>query len=138
MGKGFLCRSVLTRVCLVAMAIQGMTPDAQDLASPVLSHILRAITAPAGPTGLDSARGDSLPSPGPGRGTSRDETPDEVFDPVSAPARVAVRAPEEGRPRLGRPSSPLAGPSGCTNGARPARPAPGSDRLILVLCRLTC
>jgi hypothetical protein len=141
MGKGFLFRAVLTRVCLVAMAIQGVTPDAQDLASPALSRVLRAITAPDGLTGLDAARGGALPPPGPGRDPSRDGMPDEVCAPVSAPSRVAVRASVEGRSHLDLPPPPPTDPSSRTGGARPAHPAgpaAGGDRLTVGLCRLTC
>jgi hypothetical protein len=139
-------------VCLLllaaAMAVQGVTPDADELASQALTCCLGQDHAGSRSSATDRAlaacevpgHGPRLPghdSGAPG-GAGREETPDEVCEPATAQTGVVLRQ-QPRSPSFRGPSTPTAvHPDTSPN--RPAAtrdPARATD-LILVLCRLTC
>jgi hypothetical protein len=134
MGKS-LTRAVYG-ILLIAMAIQGLTPDYSNLAS---SWLLRLVTS--GSADSRAADGGSAPLPTPVPRGDHDGIPGEVCAEASdrdAP-RVRVGAGDRpGAPFL--PVGPLDRPS--RSAPRPSIPpgvvTRGSDGLIPSLCRFLC
>lgn len=150
-GGGF--RSICFPMLLIALAVQGITPDAHDLASLSLLRMLlppRAaarfpMNGPAPRTSTVLPDGSTRPivvAP-PSSAQSSDGTPDEVC----APAQSPTQGPQTQGHAGGRPDqSGLLIPSQVARLARvgrilptmsPMLARPGSG-LILTLCRLVC
>ena len=114
---------------LIALSIQGITPDSRDLTSGSISWILRSILNDGIPAAADDAApGDDAP----------DETPDDVCTPASADVRIGARV------RIAHPYPPypvrlvpfkLAAALART---RSPRDAAATCRRLASLCRFTC
>jgi hypothetical protein len=125
MGEGTLRRSICLQLLLIAAAIQGATPDAQDLASTKPLWLLcRLVASP-----------DTL--------SDDDQLPDDVCKPMSAEMDVVTRhqADSAGTVILERlVTEPLL--AACQSAlARPSADRRSSllgDGLIYTLCRLLC
>jgi hypothetical protein len=132
MGVRWGTRSICLRILLIALSIQGMTPDVHDLASGALLRILSQVL---GDSKTDRA-GDSLPSP--------DEDQNELPDDVCVVARQASLVPRlqpGGSPgsdllTSGRPT-PLIGRDSRFSTRSLAGVVRGRD-LVHVRCRLNC
>ncbi len=114
---------------LIALAIQGITPDHQDLASGSISRILQSI-------GYDIASGMAdEATPG---ADAPDEKPDEVCIPAPASVRLATRGRVNGPPIA--PGAPLAPCMPAKGPPRPHSPreAATTCRRLASLCRFTC
>jgi hypothetical protein len=138
MFKAGMLRALVLRISLVALAVQGMTPDLRDVSSLNLTRILptiaaRSIVAVGGaataPTGV----------PTPDR--SDDGMPDEVCPVPSAASYTPCQADPKGRPSAGASVGGCDAPPPRPSRLRPPAPAgAGGCRagLIHALCRLTC
>jgi hypothetical protein len=125
MGQGRLCQSICLHVLLIAAAIQGATPDAQDLASiKPLWLICRVLVQP-----------DTL--------SEDDELPDEVCEPMSAEMDAITRH-QAGSAEAVILETLLtdrltgACQHGAAGSAADGRSTHLSDGLIYTLCRLLC
>jgi hypothetical protein len=149
-GRRRRSRSILAQLLLVASAIQGLTPDADDIASTSLVWLL--CPAPAGSSSgsktaaarvCDDLGRELPPLDGtlPPWGDDQDELPDEVCLPVAVAAGMAQRERPGG--------SPCHEPATCRRAERPFVPGPDGraatlagiargDVLIRSLCRLNC
>jgi hypothetical protein len=124
MSQGRLYHLIWLQLSLIAVAVQGITPDAQDMAS---LKALWLLCLPLADSGVPS---------------DDDGTPDEVCEPVGAQinriARQPVGCDEQVRPVSvsieSRPNSVAA--AGSMIG-KPARTNSG-DGLVFDLCRLNC
>jgi hypothetical protein len=114
---------------LIALAIQGMTPDPQDLTSSLISRILQSIWHDCVPGVADE---------GPRGGDASDETPDEVCTLASACVRLAARSRVNGPPVA--PGAPLAPGMPGKSPPRPHSPREAATicRRLASLCRFTC
>ncbi len=119
-------RAWCLRCALIALAIQGMTPDPEDLTSGSISRILRSIAS------------DSIPPTG-DEAPSRDDATDEVCTPDSSTGvRPITRHPIDGPGSTHRmPPSPCPSPAGLTR--RPSLREPETTgRRLASLGRFTC
>jgi hypothetical protein len=147
MGVGMRPRSISLYFLLIAAAVQGLTPDANDLASTTLFPLLASVasgtagtvarkehaTRPDSPVSRDA----SLPS----WDEDGEPLPGEICDPARLPAgQVRSHAPRDG-PRLETlridPQHSLIESSHLHLFARHAWTV-CSDDLTLALCRLLC
>jgi hypothetical protein len=148
MGQGRRLRSICLRAVLIALAVQGVTPDGSDLASPWLFGRLLDPSAVDGSPRPDSD--DAVPEGGattagagdlPAGPETGDEAPDEVCVPVR-PARPRFLCRKRGGTSLLWLEP--AGPSGRLRPDPVRTPAPRAVavargiRLTVSLCRLTC
>jgi len=78
MGQGRLSHTICLKVLLIASAIQGVTPDAQDLASIKALRFFCPVVAEAGSLADD------------------DDLPDEVCGPAQCAADLIARAAKSG------------------------------------------
>ncbi len=133
-GGGRLIRGGY-RVLLVAMAIQGLTPDGGNLASPWLLRLIGT-----GPADVTAARSDDA-RPTPLHGEDGDDTSGNLCEAVAPAAAMRVRLQDGGRPCPSFSAADL--------GEWPRRPAPrsippsgpnlrGPHGLISSLCRFLC
>jgi hypothetical protein len=123
-------RAWCLRCALIALAIQGMTTDPQDLTSGSISRILRSIASDGMPTTGDEAPPDD---------DTRDEKPGEVCMPGSSSGiRPITRHSIDGPcPPHRMPPSPCPSPAVLTR--RPsARESATTGRRLACLGRLTC
>jgi hypothetical protein len=132
MSKAFGSHTTCLRIALIALSIQGVTPDSDDLTSFSLSRILLSILADS-ICPID----DSVPL----GDETHDEKPDEVCMPASAGVRLPLRCrvgtlrirgliPALADERTRRPDHlrPPSSPGGSVQ----------RGEMILSLCRLTC
>jgi hypothetical protein len=151
MGKGRKPGSICLHTLLVAVAIQGVTPDAYDLASLRLPQVLEAVIGRtlswahgSSPSGCVPLHPEAVPpssSSEPWSGEEQESTPDEPG--VSAePIEIGLPFHKRSQPfrlksaRVGRPGRPTrSGLHRLTR--RPGSITTGSG-LIHSLCRLTC
>jgi hypothetical protein len=125
MGQGRRARSITARILLIALAIQGITPDAQDLAS---LNALRLFCP-------DLADSKSL--------ADNDDSPDDVCGSVQLDMHLAIRKRMDSRilPFLGfvwiGHRSPMVA-SSALQFHSPLGPNARVGDLIHSLCRLTC
>lgn len=123
-------------ILLVAMAIQGLTPDHGDLASPrLLRHVISELA------GSRSAEGGPSPSPVSVPRGEDDGAPGEICTKVDVRALRRAGLDAGFRPWAG--GSPMVGSDRPTRSVRVPRSilgvvVPGPDALILSLCRLLC
>jgi hypothetical protein len=138
-------RSIGLHLLLIAVAVQGMTPDAHDLASSALVQLIGTEPGPRakppGPSsGLRFGPERLLPihSSAPARENVQDDLPDEVCGPARPLAfaslladlsRLALVWSEPRGPSLSSTPSPLSFPRDV---------ALRGDDLIYTLCRLLC
>jgi hypothetical protein len=125
MGQGRLYRSICLGVLLIATAIQGATPDAQDLASIKPLWLLCRLLA----------RPDTL--------SDDDGLPDDVCGPMSTEMDLIARQhAESGEPGIFECLATERLLNACQSGAPRSTPAvgnaPQSGGLIYTLCRLVC
>jgi hypothetical protein len=111
---------------LIALAIQGMTPDARDLTSCSMSRILRSILSDGNPAADGAQPGDDAP----------DENPDEVCTPAAVVGRMSVRVDRASTSRQ-IPLSPRM-PEASRPRRRSPREAATTCRRLASLCRFTC
>jgi hypothetical protein len=147
MGKRWRSRAICLRVLWIASALQGGTPDAQDLSSLAL---LRLLCPDPGRSALE---GGTLAYDGPCRETPRPDggtapapdTDDELPDEVGVPSGPGGSLPL--RPRRGGSRRPAVVPSGRgervvppvhLRSARPHNILGWDGDPIHSLCRLTC
>jgi hypothetical protein len=101
MGKGWRCRSICLHILFIAMALQAMTPDIPDRASPSLPDrlLLPAIPVEAARDGGQVPAQESAPIDGdrsPSRDGDRDEKPDESCLPARYTAgSILPRYPDD-------------------------------------------
>jgi hypothetical protein len=125
MGQARRARSISAYFLLFALAIQGITPDAQDLAS---FNALRLLCP-------QLANSNSM--------LDDDEWPDDVCEAVQLGVHLAIRKSTDSRvlPLLGfvltEHRTPLAPPASLQLSSPFGRSARNGD-LIHALCRLTC
>jgi hypothetical protein len=123
-------RAWCLRCALIALAIQGMTPDAQDVTSGSIWRILRSIASDGiPPTGDEAPLGDD----------ATHEKPGEVCMPASSSGvRPVTRHSIDGPcPPHRMPPSPCHSPTALTRRPSP-RDAAATARRLASLGRLTC
>ena len=130
-------RSLVLRISLLAFALQGMTPDAHDLASPTLWRIARTVVS-----GLNLDRGRETPPadfPIPDR--EDEELADEVCSPPLLQGSATLRDPSKSRPASGPSLTRLQLARDRALGVEwfglPLAAFPNA-RHLQSLCRLTC
>lgn len=128
MGQGWKPRGAFLRTLLIALTVQGVTPDPHDLASRSLIGLFFAQA-----DDRDSGLGDDAPT--------GDHDPDEVCSPAT-PSSLTIRG-ASGCMRLaglvpsGRDVPPIPLPRQPLPSARWLK-APAEADLLHSLCRLTC
>jgi hypothetical protein len=123
-------------VLLVAMTIQGLTPDDGNLAS---SWLFRVVSA--APVDDTAAGGDPASIPTPLRDGDDDGVPGEICRAVAAASSLRGRLDGGGRLRIRfLPAGPLERPTrSAPRSLHPPGPGPrGPDGLIPSLCRFLC
>jgi hypothetical protein len=117
---------------LIALSIQGITPDVHDLASGALIRILFQV--------LGDSKTDRAGDPIPSRDEDRNELPDDVCV-AARQAAVVPRLQPGGSSRPGLPASswptPLIGRDSQFSTQSPTRIGQGRD-LVHFRCRLNC
>jgi hypothetical protein len=144
MSKDRLVTPWALRVVLIALAVQGMTPDPTDLASDVLPRILRGIVL--GATGRAPGAGHLRGAVAPATDSTwpdepGSETPDEVCGVSSREASVAVSSSKRCRSAQGLHEATGGIPNLLSHlPARVRAPVVGPGPLLRlnVLCRRTC
>jgi hypothetical protein len=123
-------------VLLVAMTIQGLTPDGGNLAS---SWLFRLVSA--GPVEGLATGGDPISIPAPLHDGDDDGVPGELCRPVGAETALRVRLDDGSRLRIPFLPAGLLERSGrsATRSLHPPGPVPrGPAGLIPSLCRFLC
>jgi hypothetical protein len=125
MGEGTLYRSICLQFLLIGSAIQGATPDPQDLASiKPLWLICRVLASPDTPS-------------------DDDRLPDDVCEPMSAEISAVMRRQADSAqtvnlPRLVTERLLTACHSDAARSSADGRTNPAGAGLIYTLCRLIC
>ncbi len=125
MGQGRLYTSICLHLLLIATAIQGVTPDPQDLASiKPLWLVCRVLASP-----------DPL--------SDDDRLPDDVCEPMSAEISAVMRHQADSAqtvklPRLVTERLLTVCQSGAARSSADGRTNLAGDGLIFTLCRLIC
>lgn len=125
MGQGRLYTSICLHLLLIATAIQGVTPDPQDLASIKPLWLICRILAGPDPMSDD------------------DRLPDDVCEPMSAEMSAVMRHPADSArtvnlPRLVTERLLTACQSDVARSSTDGRTNAAGDGLIYTLCRLIC
>ncbi len=144
MGVGMRSRSIFLYFLLIAAAVQGLTPDANDIASTTLFSLLASVASGAAAGRDPESRPESPPSHGaslPSWNLDDEPMPGEVRGPARFSARQNQAHAPGNTPWLGAlridPKRPLIRSNLLDALPRHAGMACGDD-LTLALCRLLC
>jgi hypothetical protein len=152
MGQARRLRAICLHAALIALAVQGVTPDGGDLASPWLfDRVLDPVAANGSPRsgpddhvpggGAVSLDAADMPAGPETADEAPHETPDEVFAPDHPAPPLFLCRKRDGHNLLWLKPADLFGrpwPDPIRTPARRAVAAARGVRLTVSLCRLTC